>query len=466
LHAENARIRKRAVFYRNVAAALVLFIAGAAYFNLQNWDFNNNEDQTSDLIEFNYSDLVSFSATKEAEMPEPNADSNYRSSTTLKNSAYGTKGSEINAADISEGNDFRGMNNSSVSTLSLDETGSKTTTNEFSIATVVPEDVRSKGEQEGSMKGGFTANDVYFASLEPVSPNINGDVLMVEGDIKQVSYFAVSELEKQKQKKNNDAFNMIAALNVGSGSFNPNASISDIPQTNASTLNTNAYSYAGRGEVVNDVSKNSAELAKVQELSSSPIRSNLSLTIGANFGVQLSERLTIRSGLQYGNYRSYTETSAVLRDYNNSELYPYHVASSAFNATEGKVLNVTSEYNLYNDFKLLSVPLTVAYKIIDRKFGLALVGGVTADIFLENTLKGGSEQVNEVTFDSSDETPYENLFASGLAGVEFSYNLSNHYAISVMPSFKKSFTNFTKSDAVFTSTPAFASLSMSLNYNF
>ena len=278
--------------------------------------------------------------------------------------------------------------------------------------------------------------------------------------MKQVSYFAVSNLNKPKEKA---ALAWNTNVNVGSGSFNPNSEITSSPvNSTVSTLNNPGTA----GRTTENNYSNSQERETVQDLSSAPMRSNVSFTVGLQAGVVLNDRWNIKSGLQFGNYRSSSNSSTVIRDRNSDRLYPYHGASSSTEISDGRVINVTSEYEFYNDFQILSIPLMASYKLVDRKLDIALVAGLTGDFILKNTLRGGSDQINDISFDQNDRQSYRNIFASGITGIEFSYPFADKYALSIMPTYKRALTNVTSKSATFNSMPAFMGLNMSLAYMF
>jgi hypothetical protein len=304
----------------------------------------------------------------------------------------------------------------------------------------------------------------FFGSIARVEKNIPSEFELPQMDIKveEVSYFAVSELTEVKDKS---GISWNTNVNVGSGNFNPNSEITETPLfSTVSTLNNPGTNARTIGEDIS--STNSQERAAVEDLSSAPMQGNISFTFGLNFGVILSDKWNIKSGVQYGAYRSSSSSSTVLRDRNSDELFPYHGASSSTEISDGRVINVTSEYDLYNDLQILTIPLMASYKVIDRKFDVSVVAGLSADFIISNTIRGGSEEINEVKFNQNDRQSYRNIFASSMAGLEVSYPFADKYAVSVMPTYKRALSNITTENATFNSMPAFVGLNMSLTYMF
>lgn len=425
LKQDNRIMHKKAAFYRNVAAAVILIALVSIYFNLQDFAFNTNQDGAFSPIELEGQQNQIFVSNNDVISNKPRS-----------------------SEDDGGFNIFNNNNGNS----NLASIGSIAEKNSDSISKVQ------------STESIVSLEDKRVASISKIEGNSpkNFELPQLKLEVKKVSYFAVSNLDKPKEKSGL-AWN--TNFNVGSGSFNPNSEITSSPiNSTVSTLNNPGT--AGRTTGETSDAANSQEREVVQDLSSAPMRSNVSFTVGMNAGLVISDRWNIKTGLQFGNYRSSSNSSTVIRDRNSDLLYPYHGASSSTEISDGRVINVTSEYNFYNDFQILSIPLMASYKVIDRKLDISFVAGATADFILKNTLRGGSDQINDVSFDQNDRQSYKNIFASGIAGIEFSYPFADKYAMSIMPTYKRALTNVTTENATFNSMPAFMGLNMSLAYMF
>ncbi|WMN12606.1 outer membrane beta-barrel protein [Marivirga salinae] len=427
LKQDNRIMQKKAAFYRNVAAAVILIAMVSIYFNLQDFTFSTNQSNAFAPIEL-----------------EEQKDQIFIS----ENNDVLTKPKSLSTADGDNTIFENGNENTTLALLG-------NVTNQEKNTTIITDN--QKRDVIASLDG---PSAILISKLKGKTPS-DFELPQLEMEVKGVSYFAVSNLEKPKEKSEL-AWN--TNVNVGSGSFNPNSEITSSPiNSTVSTLNSPGTAGRTTGETVDAYSQ---EREAVQELSSAPMRSNVSFTIGLHAGIVLNDRWNIKSGLQFGNYRSSSTSGTVMRDRNSDMLYPFHGASSSTAISDGRVFNVTSEYDIYNDFQILSIPLMASYKIIDRKLDIALVGGATADFILKNTLRGGSDQINDVSFDQNDKQSYKSIFASGIAGIEFSYPLADKYALSIMPTYKRALTNVTTEKATFNSMPAFMGLNMSLAYLF
>jgi hypothetical protein len=428
LKQDNKRMQKKTAFYRNVAAAVIFVALISIYFNLQDLTFTSTEDSTFAPVNIDSQNDQKFVSDNDVLLKRPDI---------FTDSEDGSIGPER------MGNENKGL---------------------AAFNNTEEENFKSEKIQNSEEIFYRYSDRELMASIAKAESIVPSDFALTKLDIQveKVSYFAVSTLDKPKEGSN---ISWNTNVNIGSGNFNPNSEITETPFfSTASTLNNAGTAARTVGD--NTSFNGNQERTAVEDLSSAPMKGNTSFTFGLNFGVVLNEKWNIKSGLQYGAFRSSSSSSTVLRDRNSDELYPFHGASSLPEISDGRVINFTSEYELYNDLQILTIPLMVSYKIIDRKFDVSVVAGLSADFIIRNNIKAGSDQINEINFDVKDRKSYNDLFASSIAGVEISYPFADKYAISLMPTYKRALSNVTTDAATFDSTPAFMGLNMSLAYMF
>ena len=430
LKQDNISMHKKAAFYRNLAAAVIFIALISIYFNLQDFTFSTEPNSTQAPIEIKDQNDQIFLSDNDVILTKPKTLTN-----SQNENGFNDNIDEINTVAFVGGSGETGYKNNQISVIQDNK--------DLAVAAV---------------------NDNLGLSLTKVN-NIVPDAFElpeINIQVKEVSYFAVSKLDETNEKS---AIAWNTNVNIGSGNFNPNSEITETPIfSTVSSLNNPGTNARTTGD---DASfSNNQEREAVENLSSAPMQGNLSFTFGLNFGVILNEKWNIKSGIQYGAYRSSSSSSTVVRDRNSDKFYPYHGASSSTEISDGRVVTAISEYELYNDFHIVTVPLMTSYKVIDRKFDVSLVAGLSADFIIRNTLKGSSDQINEIKFDQNDRQSYKNFFASSIAGIEVSYPFADKYAISVMPTYKRALSNVTTENATFNSMPAFVGLNMSLAYMF
>ena len=436
LKAENAKIKRKAVFYRNVAAAVLLLAFISLYFNFSDqWMPQANDFGVAvDIEQGNSFNNEAFNQSLNKPI-------------IVSNDVLGAK--ELKSLPVNENEGLASEISNKVKSNALSGKSSPVALAELNESYLAAE------PRQG----------VALASLDRLQAAPPYDIAFgeVNREVKEVSYFEVKSYEQKEEKSDNAAFsNFIADVSFGSGSFNPNATRSNVNSPTNPLVFSNASDISSRSTVDQ---KTQEEL--IDELSSAPMRSNLSVTYGLNFGFQLYDRFQVKSGLQYGKYRSTSESGVVIRDPNTNELYPYHAASNiAASNNDMKIGGVTAPYNLYNDFEILSVPVLLSYKLFDWKLNVSMVAGSTVDFLLSNKITGASDQLNALAFDKDSNAGYNNVFASGIVGLELTYQIGEHYGLSLTPQYKRTFTDVTRSDASFNSRPAFASVNMSFQYLF
>jgi len=449
LKQENGRMQKKTVWYRNIAAAVLAIALISLYFNVKNNELLSFSDAADSIEQIDLAaNDFQFNTGRLGNLRQPGIVSDAQKNTTnLQNTGIQQRTKREAVKLYRNDIPFAVADGESNLMAQQKNTGGIAANERFATST-------------DNNNVTTTLNTLDKRGMRYLAVNDDWDLENIAVD--KVSYFAISELTSSNKR---EPINFQANLNFGSGSFNPNANITSAPiQSTVSTLN----SPGTVGRTTNFTSKEIPEERQIaQDLSSAPMRSNISVTYGANVGVNLGRRWILKSGLQYGNFRSSSESSTVVRDINSDEYFPYHGASSTVEASDGKVLDVTSSYNINNNFEILSVPLFVTYKLLDSKFGIGLVAGATADFLLENTVSGESDQLSALSFDSrTDKKSYRNSFASGTLGVEFSYMLNKNYGLTLTPLYKKALTDVTTDAANFSSLPAFASLNLSFQYIF
>ncbi len=196
-------------------------------------------------------------------------------------------------------------------------------------------------------------------------------------------------------------------------------------------------SYNPSGNVIHD---SSPQLASSFEDYSSSLTSFLpeigaeengrALNIGLNFGAQVAPRWIVQSGLVFID-RSTTNTSNVVQSNGNS-LRAVNSLNELSSQEDLSVSNSTFEIN--NSYRFISVPVQAGYLLLDRKFDITLLGGVSNDLFLRKRVDGEAAGLQEYNVDSG----IRRYNITGLIGTEFGYQLGESYIISLSPQIRQS----------------------------
>lgn len=196
-------------------------------------------------------------------------------------------------------------------------------------------------------------------------------------------------------------------------------------------------------------SENSLDPSLAQNNSSGEI----TMSYGINFSYKVSERLQVRSGVNQVtmNYQvndiafastimpnalhnvAYNDASASLKIVNKMDKR----APSSLIATESPWTAGTLQQQL----GFIEVPLEIEYALIDKKFGLSIIGGASTLFLNENNLAinsangttniGESSNLNEVSFSTN-------------IGLGLGYDLSKQFEINIEPMFKYQLNTFSE----------------------
>jgi len=103
---------------------------------------------------------------------------------------------------------------------------------------------------------------------------------------------------------------------------------------------------------------------------------------------------------------------------------------------EEKALSSTvmvSEVNVSQNFEYLEIPVYLRYTIIDRKFGVEMIGGVSSNVLVSNQVYLEGTSGNNLIGETED---MESVSYSGSFGLGFKYGLSKHFYLNVEPRIK------------------------------
>jgi len=187
-----------------------------------------------------------------------------------------------------------------------------------------------------------------------------------------------------------------------------------------------------------------------------------SYTTGLTFGYKISDRLTIHSGIGLAsigqtitdidvfaglsdfysvksNYLYTVQTASGLILAGNTDLYLADSRNRVASLVSGN-MNDPSKYNLpqvgsdiRQVFRYLELPLMLRYKLIDRKVGLNLTGGVAYGFLVDNMAFTG--QGSDLVRIGHTEGVSSHNFSSQL-GLGMEYNISSNVSFNFEPVFK------------------------------
>ncbi len=190
---------------------------------------------------------------------------------------------------------------------------------------------------------------------------------------------------------------------------------------------------------------------------------NVNLSYGVAVSYQITDKLSVRSGLHRVDYgydtdeirfsSSLTASTSTLidnidYDTNSRTLVVESQASrgtqesAAFDANEVNAPSPAREGRMVQDFGYLEVPMELQYNLIDKKLGVNLIGGLSSLFLMENsvtlvaddaaTSMGEANNINEVNFSTN-------------VGLGLYYRFTPKMQLNLEPMFKYQLNTFSES---------------------
>lgn len=242
--------------------------------------------------------------------------------------------------------------------------------------------------------------------------------------------------EEQKKEEYNDAEKLWTSVGFAAGSFN--------------TVNSTAST--SQSFAMNNVASQQAKA------------SGSSYTVGLSMGTRVSKRWIVQGGVNYMTQSSDYTSNAVgaSADFAN---FSAPAVNSIMSEADSRIVP-TAPYTINSSLRYVSIPLQAGYMIVNKRFGVQLNGGVSTDMFLQNTLTPESDNVSKTTQGSGEDSPYRTFNFSGLVGTEFSYKFGQHYRLALNPGIRYPFSSIYKSDQPITAMPLTFDVGLRFRYIF
>ncbi len=231
-----------------------------------------------------------------------------------------------------------------------------------------------------------------------------------------------------------------AGVNMTPGYFDPNYSIQSEQAFAPSLPNTGSYTSADESH-----------------------QTGFSMTLGVEMGMKISDRWQVSSGIQYLNNNVQSSTDLVL-----DEKTPVLFSTlRAQDFSEDALSNVSYEpTELDNTFQFISIPVQAGYLLIDSKVKLLVNAGIASDIFLQNEVSAVDRSLESLTINPGSDAPFRSVYFNGLFGAQASYEILPRYMITLEPRYKMALSEFTKSDNNYSSLPSSFGIGVGVKYVF
>lgn len=203
-----------------------------------------------------------------------------------------------------------------------------------------------------------------------------------------------------------------------------------------------------------------------------------SFSYGVGLEYSISERVNVRTGLNAINLSYNTEsiyyTNSLNEGYSNTlnielndnsktlEISNNEGVNNSF-SQYGEVYGVKSynQASLKQEMGFIEVPMELTYKIIDKKFGIDLIGGMSTLFLSKNSISIISEN-SEMSIGKA--SNLNDIHFSSNVGLGFKYSFGNSINLNLQPVFKYQINTFKENSGDFK--PYFIGVYSGLSYQF
>jgi len=195
---------------------------------------------------------------------------------------------------------------------------------------------------------------------------------------------------------------------------------------------------------------------------------NVNMSYGVSVAYAVTKKLTIRSGINKVDYGYDTEdiafsSSSSLASYNgqltsidyaetsntltiSSKIVPSDKFSTTNSAQDVTAKSATREGYMSQQFGYLELPVELNYALIDKKFGVNLIGGVSSLFLIDNAVSLTS---GDLTTEIGEANNINDLNFSANIGLGLNYNFSQKVRFNVEPIFKYQLNTFSDVNGTF-----------------
>lgn len=204
---------------------------------------------------------------------------------------------------------------------------------------------------------------------------------------------------------------------------------------------------------------------------------NNSTSYGVGVAYNINKRLTVKTGISNLNldfdteniafYSTYEDQSKIAntnieRNANSKYLAIKHEKEVSKNAVENQIIQISQNSgNLNQRTQYIEVPLELSYAILNKKFGVAIRGGMSTLFLTENEI---SIQATDGNMQIGKASNLNDVHFSSNLGLGFSYSFMKNFQLNVEPTLKYQINTFNKNSEDFT--PYVVGVNTGISYKF
>jgi hypothetical protein len=194
---------------------------------------------------------------------------------------------------------------------------------------------------------------------------------------------------------------------------------------------------------------------------------NINMSYGLSVGYEISPKLTVRSGIHKVDFGYDTNdiafsSSPIASTNGQIDNINYRVTSknlvvsskpggsaleqALINSLDVSAQNAEREGVMTQQMGYLEIPLELNYALIDKKFGLNVIGGVSSLFLVDNSVALTS---GDLTTEMGDANNLNDLNFSANFGLGVNYKFSRNIQLNIEPVFKYQLNTFSETDGTF-----------------
>ncbi|MBS0000613.1 MAG: hypothetical protein KFF73_16655 [Cyclobacteriaceae bacterium] len=463
-----SRYRSKLLIYKLLAAASIIFALGIGYFS--NRDFFRGQDpgtiSSSETMESRDA-TVSIDENEEPEIPGPDVEDPVPAQEKDINDATAANARREGQIEIpkEDRHGERGAEYGLTAPSDHEEILADNQEKRHSEPDLLPlSDISGQNERSGHdlNRGMMPLLSGRFGIIG--QPDLTIQDPAKKKDPYDDDWFAVYEQTIGDEQKEEDKQEFWAGINFSSGIFNPNISYGNNSADFASSLNP----LNGVNDLIETDAGSYSNFTKAVRPEETSFNSEVSYAYGLHVGYQISQKFVVRGGLSYLNSNASTNINSYIDNPASNRKVAYQALNSVTIESAGvNTINTTSEEIRMNySYEFISLPVSLGYFLIDKKFEWMLIAGLSTDFFLKNTFSDTDGLFEPTEIKSGNDSPYNNSYLNGTVGTMFSVSFSDRYRVSLEPTYRLGLTEFTKENAAGISQPSSVYITAGISYIF
>ncbi|MBJ6117273.1 hypothetical protein JAO76_03670 [Pontibacter sp. BT310] len=183
----------------------------------------------------------------------------------------------------------------------------------------------------------------------------------------------------------------------------------------------------------------------------------MSYNVDAKAGFRIGKRFKLLSGLGYSQNTSKTRSSYIVEQFlfnprtnERSKLKPTTVflpSLSTFTTDSVSVVKTKQPFDVDYSYQMLSIPLGMQVEgNLGQNWYWYATGSVAANFLMQTTIKSSLLEIASVTYSATDDSPFRKVQFSGNMGMGIGKRISNAVNVSVGPEYRSFFKSMLTDD--------------------